>query len=102
MLSVEHLVTVAVIVVAITVLVAAARLRPGPWTEFAARALALLIVVNEVGWWVWAWQTNALNLQNSLPLFLCDIAAFVSAAAAARPRWTYGRFAVVMVGNLDR
>ena len=56
MLSVEHLITVAVIVVAITVLVAAARLRPGPWTEFAARALALLIVVNEVGWWVWAWQ----------------------------------------------
>jgi len=80
-LSAEHLITVAVIVIAITVLVAAARLRPGPWTGVAAHALALLIVVNEVGWWVWAWQLNALSLQNNLPLFLCDIAAFVSAAA---------------------
>jgi len=80
-LSAEHLITVAVIVIAITVLVAAARLRPGPWTDVAAHALAVLIVVNEVGWWVWAWQLNALSLQNNLPLFLCDIAAFVSAAA---------------------
>jgi hypothetical integral membrane protein (TIGR02206 family) len=81
MFSVEHVITVAVIVIAITVLVAAARLRPGRWTAVAAHALALLIVVNEVGWWVWAWQMNALSLQNNLPLFLCDIAAFVSAAA---------------------
>ena len=81
MFSVEHIITVAVIVIAITVLVTAARLRPGRWTEIAAHALALLIVINEVGWWVWAWQMNALSLQNNLPLFLCDIAAFVSAAA---------------------
>ena len=81
MFSVEHVITVAVIVIAITVLLTAARLRPGRWTEIAAHALALLIVINEVGWWVWAWQMNALSLQNNLPLFLCDIAAFVSAAA---------------------
>jgi len=80
-LSAEHLITVAVIVIVITVLVAAARLRPGPWTQVAAHVLALLIVVNEVAWWVWAWQMDALSLQNNLPLFLCDIAAFVSAAA---------------------
>ena len=81
MFSAEHIITVAVTVVAIAVLVAAARLRPGRWTDVAAYALALLIVLNEVGWWVWAWRMNALSLQNSLPLFLCDIAAFVSAAA---------------------
>lgn len=69
------------IVTAITVLVAAARLRPGRWTQVAAHALALLILVNEVGWWVWAWQRDALSLQNNLPIFLCDVAAFVSAAA---------------------
>ncbi|HET9410461.1 MAG TPA: TIGR02206 family membrane protein [Candidatus Dormibacteraeota bacterium] len=80
-LSAEHLITVAVILAAITILVAAARLRPGRWTEVAAHALALLIVVNEVGWWVWAWQASRLSLQNNLPLFLCDVAAFVAAAA---------------------
>lgn len=81
MFSVEHVLTVAVIVVAITTLVAAARLRPGPWTDTAAHVLALVIVVNEVGWWVWAWQWGSLSLQNNLPIFLCDVAAFVSAAA---------------------
>lgn len=80
-LSAEHLITVGVITAAIAVLVTAARVRPGRWTGVAAHALALLIVVNEVGWWVWAWQVNALSMQNNLPLFLCDIAAFVSAAA---------------------
>jgi hypothetical integral membrane protein (TIGR02206 family) len=80
-LSAEHVITVAVIAVAITVLVAAARLRPGRWTGVAAHALAVIILVNEVGWWVWAWQRDALSVQNNLPLFLCDVAAFVSAAA---------------------
>ena len=81
MLSAEHVITVAVTVIAITVLVAAARLRPGRWTDVAAIALALLILVNEVGWWVWAWEMGTLTLQNNLPLFLCDVAAFISAAA---------------------
>jgi len=67
-LSAEHLITVAVIVAAISVLVAFARLRPGRWTTVAAHVLALLILVNEVGWWVWAWQRDALSLQNNLPL----------------------------------
>ena len=70
--------------IAITGLVAAARLRPGRWTDFAAAALALIIVGNEIGWWVWEGARGRFNLGFDLPLFPCDVAAFAAALALWR------------------
>jgi hypothetical integral membrane protein (TIGR02206 family) len=81
LLTVEHLVTLAVIAAAIASLIVAARLRPGPWTVFAGRVLAFVIIANEAAWWVWAAAHGAWSATYALPFQLCDVAAFVSAAA---------------------
>ncbi len=81
LLSFEHLVTLGVIAACIAALVTAARLRPGGWTVHACRALALLIVANECGWWVWLAFQHTWSASYALPLQLCDVVAFTSAAA---------------------
>jgi len=83
LLAAEHVWTVVVIAAAIAVLVTAARLRPGRWTFIAARALAVLLVGAEVGWWIYLVVTHAnrAELLYALPFQLCDAAIFVSAAA---------------------
>jgi hypothetical integral membrane protein (TIGR02206 family) len=77
----EHVVTLAVIAVFIAILVVAARRRPGGWTVPAGRLLAIVILANEASWWVWLGFHHTWSLSYALPLHLCDVAAFVSAAA---------------------
>lgn len=83
LLAAEHLGAVAVIVAATATLVAAARLRPGPWTTTAARSLAVVLVGAEVAWWIYLVVTHAnpAELAYALPFQLCDAAIFVSALA---------------------
>ncbi len=83
LLAAEHLGAVAFIVGATAALVAAARLRPGPWTTTAARALAVVLVGAEVAWWIYlvATHANRAELAYALPFQLCDAAIFVSALA---------------------
>ena len=81
LISVEHLTTLGVIAVFIAALVTAARLRPGPWTVVAGRTLALVILVNECGWWVWLAGQHTWSASYALPLQLCDVVAFVAAGA---------------------
>jgi hypothetical integral membrane protein (TIGR02206 family) len=81
LLSAEHLITLGVIAVTIAALVTAARLRPGHWTVVAGRVLALVIVANECGWWVWLAGQHTWSASYALPLQLCDVVAFVAAAA---------------------
>ena len=81
LLTTEHLLTLCVIGACIAMLVAATRLHPGTWTFAACRVLAILIVVNEVSWWVWLGFQHTWSPGYGLPLQLCDVAAFVSAAA---------------------
>jgi hypothetical integral membrane protein (TIGR02206 family) len=83
LLAAEHVATVAVILILTVALVLAARLRPGPWTTVAARALAVLLVGAEVGWWIYLIATRAsgAELAYALPFQLCDAAIFVSALA---------------------
>jgi len=78
---VEHAISLVLITVLITALVVAARSRPGRWTVAAARALAIVIVANETSWWVWLAFQHTWSLSYALPLHLCDVAAFVAAAA---------------------
>ncbi len=83
LLAAEHLGAVAVIVAATTALLTAARLRPGPWTTTAARSLAVVLVGDEVAWWIYlvATHANRAELAYALPFQLCDAAIFVSALA---------------------
>ena len=79
----EHAWTVVVIAGATAALVVAARVRPGPWSAVAARALAVLLVGTEVAWWIYlvATHANRAELLYALPFQLCDAAILVSAAA---------------------
>jgi hypothetical integral membrane protein (TIGR02206 family) len=83
LLSTEHLLAVTAIVVTTAVLVAAARLRPGPWTRIACIALAVILVGAEIGWWAYLATTHSTgaDLASALPLQLCDAAIFVATAA---------------------
>ena len=83
LLSTEHLLAVTAIVAITAVLVAAARLRPGPWTRIACIALAVILFGAEVGWWAYLATTHAsgADLASALPLQLCDAAIFIAAAA---------------------
>jgi hypothetical integral membrane protein (TIGR02206 family) len=83
LLAAEHVCAVIVIAVVTATLVAAARLRPGPWAATAARALAVVLVAAEVGWWIYlvASHANKAELLYALPFQLCDAAIFVSAFA---------------------
>ena len=73
----------AVIAAIAAALVAAARLWPGDWTNWAARTLAALLVAAEVGWWIYLAVTGArgADLATALPLQLCDAAIFIAAFA---------------------
>ena len=81
LLSTEHLLTVAVIGAVIAGLVVAARRRPGPWTVWACRVLAVVILGNEAAWWIWLAQHGTWSASYALPFQLCDVAGVVSAAA---------------------
>src|SRR5689334_8967766 len=79
LLAPEHLAALLVIAVAIAVLVVAARRRPGGWLK----VLAVLLVADEVSWWVYLALGGGEPGQRAqpLPLQLCDVAILVAAAA---------------------
>jgi hypothetical integral membrane protein (TIGR02206 family) len=79
--SAEHLLTLAVVLALVGGVTTAARLRPGSWTTPVRRGLAVVLVVNEAGWWVWLWSHGGYTLDYALPLQLCDLACFAAAAA---------------------
>jgi hypothetical integral membrane protein (TIGR02206 family) len=79
LLAPEHVAALLTIAVAAAILLVAARRRPGAWLN----ALALLLVADEVSWWVYllAGGQPGSVLAQSLPLQLCDVAIFVAAVA---------------------
>ena len=88
LLAPEHLIALVVIAIAVVALVVAARVSPGPWLK----VLALVLVVDEVSWWVYllAGGVPGSRLAQSLPLQLCDVAIFIAAAAL----WTRNQLLV--------
>jgi hypothetical integral membrane protein (TIGR02206 family) len=82
-LAADHLWAVAAIAVAVAGLVGAARLRPGAWITPVARTLAVVLVVDEVSWWLFialTWQPGS-QIAYALPLQICDIGTFLGALA---------------------
>ena len=79
LLATEHLVALLVIAAVTGILVVAARRRPGAWLK----VLALVLVVDEVSWWVFLAAGGGETGQRAqpLPLQVCDVAIFIAAGA---------------------
>ena len=79
LLAPGHIGPLIAIALATVVLVVAARRRPGQWLK----VFALVLVVDEVSWWVFMGAGGGEPDQRAqpLPLQLCDMAILVSAAA---------------------
>lgn len=88
LLAPEHVGALLVIAAGIAVVVVAARRRSGSWL----RVFAIVLVVDEVSWWVYLAAGGGEPGQRAqpLPLQLCDVAIFVAAAAL----WTRNRLLV--------
>ena len=86
LLTGEHIGALAVIAMCSIIAVLAAQRRPGAWIK----ALAVVLVVDEVSWWIFllAGGEPGSRLAQSLPLQLCDIGIFVAGFALwFRPQW---------------
>ncbi|MHB8191458.1 MAG: YwaF family protein [Ferrimicrobium sp.] len=60
---------------------AAARRRPGRWTLVASHALAVVLAAKGGLWIYTTLRAGPWTVQTGLPLFLCDAAVFIAAAA---------------------
>jgi hypothetical integral membrane protein (TIGR02206 family) len=81
MLPAEHGLALAVIASIIVAVLFAARRWPGIWVDQGARAIAVLLVLAEVGWWVITITQGTWTIRYSLPLHLCEAGCFIVAAA---------------------
>lgn len=83
LLSSEHLVALAVVILSAVAAVVSARRWPGLWTEAGCRLLAIVLVADELGWWAYLLSRGlrALDLADALPLQLCDITVLAAALA---------------------
>ena len=88
-MSAEHALPLVVIAALISGVLVAARRRPGPWVDHGARAIAVAVVLAEVGWWVITIAQGTWTVRWSLPLHLCEAGCFLLAAAL----WWRARFA---------
>ena len=81
---------VAVAAVIAVVLCVACRRRPGPWVQWAGRAIALILAADALLFVVRQAISGTWSLQTSLPLALCDVALVVAAIACWNPSWQLG------------
>ena len=89
-----HLLAIGLTVVLVLVLIPLVRLRPGPWVTAASWLLAMILVANEIAFELVQWQgglgepyvAHTWTVGFSLPLYVCDVAAFVGAAALVTRR----------------
>jgi hypothetical integral membrane protein (TIGR02206 family) len=80
-LSPEHLVPLALLVVVAAALCTAARRVPGRWTAVVAAFVAAGIVITELSWQPYVLANHSWSAALSLPVQLCDVGGFVAAAA---------------------
>ena len=80
-MSAEHVLPLAILVVVAVLLCVAARRAPGRWIDAVAAIIALTLVVAELSWQPYVVANKTWSAAASLPVQLCDVAAFVAAAA---------------------
>ncbi len=76
-----YIAIVAVALVLVGIATRAARRRPGPWTITVAQVLAVVLAAKGALWIYTSINPGPWSVQTGLPLYLCDIAVFVAAAA---------------------
>lgn len=83
LLSAEHLGALAATGLASALLIVAARKRNDREVTYICRALAVVLAVDEVSWWVFvaAGGVPGAQLAQALPLQLCDIVTLIAAFA---------------------
>jgi hypothetical integral membrane protein (TIGR02206 family) len=79
--SFSHLLALGATVLLVAILVPPARRRPGTWVTAVAWGLAAALVVNEVAYQLVQVHRGTWSVTYSLPLFVCDVGAFVAALA---------------------
>jgi hypothetical integral membrane protein (TIGR02206 family) len=89
MLAREHGLALLAVAAVIVCVLTAARRWPGRWVDSGARAIAVLVVLAEVGWWAITISDGTWTVRYSLPLHLCEAGCFIVAAAL----WWRTRFA---------
>ncbi len=79
LLALEHVGALLAVALATAVLVWAARRRPGRWL----RVFALVLLADELSWWVYLAAGGGEPGQRAqpLPLQLCDVAILIACAA---------------------
>ena len=76
--SFDHLAAVGFTVIVAVGLSIGARVFPGRWTTWVSRVIGTILIANEV-WYVTQLQlTGQFTFSHSLPLYLCDVAAFLA------------------------
>jgi hypothetical integral membrane protein (TIGR02206 family) len=81
-----HLVALALSAALAITVVPLARLRPGRWVTVASVLLGVFLIGQELAYEVVLPVAGRFSTQYSLPLYLCDVAAFVAGAALIRPK----------------
>jgi hypothetical integral membrane protein (TIGR02206 family) len=80
-LSAEHALPLALLVVVAVLLCVAARRAPGRWIDAVAAIIAVVLVIAELSWQPYVLANQTWSLGASLPVQLCDVGGFVAAAA---------------------
>ncbi|MGC9347122.1 MAG: TIGR02206 family membrane protein [Anaerolineae bacterium] len=75
-----HLVALTVVALINVALIAAGRRLPDRWRAPIRYALAAILIIDEALWHWWNWSTGQWSLQKTLPLHLCSVLVFLSAA----------------------
>ncbi|MBN1219715.1 MAG: TIGR02206 family membrane protein [Anaerolineae bacterium] len=75
-----HLIALAVVgLINVALMYTGPRFSP-VWRSFFRYGLALILLLNEAAWHGWNWATGQWTVQTMLPLHLCSVFVFVSAA----------------------
>ena len=80
-LSPEHLLPLALLVLVAVLLCLAARRAPGRWIDVVAATIAVALLIAELSWQPYVLANHTWSGGASLPVQLCDVAGFAAAAA---------------------
>jgi hypothetical integral membrane protein (TIGR02206 family) len=94
--GVPHLVALGAIVLIVVALLWVGPRFPVAWRAPARYALAALLVTQELLWHGWKWATGQWSIQEQLPLHLCSVMIWLSAATLLTTSYPLYEFAYLL------
>lgn len=92
----RHLIAIAIILVINVVLIIWGHRMPERWRPLVRYGLAVILIVDEIGWHYWNWVTGQWSIQTTLPLHLCSVLVFLSAAMLVTKSYGIFEFAYLL------